>query len=257
MRGTMLCGDCIDVMAGLPAGSVDMVLADVPYGQTQNAWDQPIPFAPMWEQLRRVTKINGAMVLMAAQPFASKLVTSNLQDFRYDLIWRKNKPTGFLNANRQPLRNHEHILVFYRKPPIYFPQKTQGHEPLHQAVQTSHGKNYGAKTKRTESGGNTDRFPMSVITVPIVNNDSKDKMHPTQKPVGLMAWLIRSYTEPGQTVLDFAAGAGTTALAAIQESRRYICIEKEPKYAAMAERRIMSYAPLFVPASRRTGVTRC
>jgi DNA modification methylase len=234
----ILRGDCIEVMGGLPAGSVDMVLADVPYGQTQNDWDQPIPFAPMWEQLRRVAKPDAAIVLMAAQPFASKLVCSNLADFRYDLIWQKNKPTGFLNANRQPLRNHEHILVFYRKAPFYAAQKTQGHEPLHRAVQTSHGKNYGAKTQRIESGGNTDRFPTSVIPMPIINNDDPDKRHPTQKPVGLMAWLIRSYTAPGQTVLDFTAGSGTTAIAAMREGRQFICIEQEPAYIEIAEARV-------------------
>ena len=215
-----------------------MVLADVPYGQTQNAWDKPIPFEPMWRELRRVTKRNGAIVLMAAQPFASKLICSNLDDFRYDLIWQKNKPTGFLNAKKQPLRNHEHILVFYRSPPTFHPQKTQGHEPVHAAVQTSHGKNYGAKTKRIESGGNTDRYPLSVLPMPIINNDSPDKVHPTQKPVGLMAWLIRSYTDAGQTVLDFAAGSGTTGVAAALEGRQSILIELNQEYAATADRRI-------------------
>lgn len=234
----ILCGDCIDVMAGLPAAGIDMVLADVPYGQTQNAWDIPIPFVPMWRELRRVTKLNAAIVLMAAQPFASKLVCSNLADFRYDLIWQKNKPTGFLNAKKQPLRNHEHILVFYRAPPFFEPQKTQGHEPVHAAIQTSHGKNYGKKTQRIESGGSTERYPLSIVPMPIINNDSPDKQHPTQKPVDLMAWLIRSYTRPGETVLDIAAGSGTTAVAAIKEGRRYICIEKELRYVEIAKDRV-------------------
>lgn len=122
----ILRGDCIEEMTGLQTGSVDLVLSDVPYGQTQNAWDNPIPFEPMWRELRRVAKPNAAIILMAAQPFASKLVCSNLADFRYDLIWGKNKPTGFLNAKKQPLRIHEHILVFYRKPPLYEPQMTTG-----------------------------------------------------------------------------------------------------------------------------------
>ena len=240
-------------MRQLPVASVDMVLADLPYGQTRNAWDRPIPFEPMWEGIRRVTKPSAAVVLFAAQPFASKLVCSNLDDFRYDLIWQKNKPTGFLNAPRQPLRNHEHILVFYRKQPTYTPQKTQGHEPVHKAGQTSHGKNYGAKTQRIESGGSTERFPLSILPMPIVNNDDPEKRHPTQKPVNLLAWLIRSYTEPGQIVLDIAAGAGTTAVAAMREQRQYICIEQEPNYVEITEHRIAAErreTPLFAAAAQ-------
>lgn len=235
------CGDCLDVMRSLPPSSVDMVLADVPYGQTQNAWDRPISFGSMWEQLRRIAKPNAAIILMAAQPFASQLVCSNLTDFRYDLIWSKNKPTGFLNAKRQPLRSHEHILVFYRSPPYYEPQKTQGHEPLHRAVQTSHGKNYGAKTQRIESGGNTDRYPLSVLPMPIVNNDSSEKVHPTQKPVELMAWLIRSYTRQGETVLDFAMGSGTTGVACSNLGREFVGIEMQQDYFQAAVERLKPF----------------
>lgn len=238
-------GDCIEVMRQLPVASVDMVLADLPYGQTQNKWDRPIPFEPMWEGLRRVAKPDAAIVLFAAQPFASRLICSNTEDFRYDLIWRKNKPTGFLNAKKQPLRSHEHILVFYRKPPFYCPQMTEGHKPMNYAVQTSHGKNYGDKTQRIVSGGSTQRYPTSVVDAPIVNNDSPDKAHPTQKPVGLFAWLIRSYTRPGETVLDITAGVGTTALAAAQEGRGYVCIESEQEYADIAERKVAADLPLL------------
>src|SRR4051812_45258582 len=192
-------------MTGLQSDSIDMVLSDVPYGQTQNAWDKPIPFEPMWEQLRRVAKPNAAIVLMAAQPFASKLICSNLTDFRYDLIWSKNKPTGFLNAKKQPLRSHEYLLVFYRKPPFYEPQMTSGHKPGNYARRTKHSTNYGAQTP-TEYDGSTERYPTSVIPIPIINNDDPDKVHPTQKPVDLMAWAIRSYSARGDTVLDIAAG---------------------------------------------------
>lgn len=230
-------GDCISILLTIETASVDMVLADLPYGQTQNKWDQIIPFAPMWEQLYRVTKPNAAMVLMAAQPFASQLVCSNLKDFRYDLIWQKNKPTGFLNAKRQPLRNHEHILVFYRSPPAYNPQMTQGHEPVHQATQTSHGENYGAKTKAIVSGGSTKRYPLSILPIPIINNDSPDKVHPTQKPVELMEWLVRSYSGPEMTVLDITAGSGTTGVACLQNERNAILIEKDAAYAEIARQR--------------------
>ena len=224
--------------------SIDLVLADVPYGQTQNDWDQPIPFGPMWGQLLRVAKPGAAIILMAAQPFASKLICSNLDDFRYDLIWKKNKATGFLNSKKQPLRIHEHILVFYRKPPFYAPQMTTGHKPGNYAKRTIASTNYGTQTP-TEYGGSTERYPTSVLDIPVVNNDDPGKHHPTQKPVDLMAWLVRSYSEPGMTVLDFSAGVGTTAIAAMRENRKCICIEKELRYVEVAKRRIADESPLF------------
>lgn len=220
----------------MPEGSVDLVLSDVPYGQTQNAWDKPIPFAPMWEQIERVTKPNAAVIIMAAQPFAARLICSNERDFRYDLIWHKNKPTGFLNAKKQPLRIHEHILVFYRKPPIFEPQMTTGHKPGNYARRTKHSTNYGAQTP-TEYGGSTERYPTSVIPIPIINNDNREKQHPTQKPVDLMGWLIRSYSARGDLVLDIAAGSGTTGVAAMREGRRPICIESHPDYFKIMESR--------------------
>lgn len=248
----MLFGDCIDMMTGLQSSSIDMVLSDVPYGQTQNAWDKPIPFEPMWEQLLRVAKPSAAIVLMAAQPFASKLVCSNLRDFRYDLIWKKNKATGFLNAKKQPLRIHEHAMVFYRKPPLFEPKMTTGHKPGNYARRIQHSSNYGAQTP-TEYGGSTERYPTSVIEIPIINNDDPDKQHPTQKPVGLMAWLIRSYTARGQSILDFAAGSGTTALACLLEGRDYICIERELEYFNIGKARIAAAPPPHLGEMAREG----
>lgn len=244
MTVRILTGDCLSILPTLDPGSIDMVLADVPYGQTQNGWDVPIPFEPMWRELRRVAKPSAAIVLMAAQPFASTLVCSNLADFRYDLVWSKNKPTGFLNAKKQPLRSHEHILVFYRKPPLYFPQMTTGHAPGNFARRVKGSTNYGAQTP-TEYGGSTERYPLSILPIPIINNDDPEKWHPTQKPVDLFAWLIRSYTEPGQTVLDFTAGSGTAAVAAQREGRSAVLIELHSEYADMAERRIRGDAGLF------------
>lgn len=231
-------GDCLTEMQKIAAASVDMVLCDLPHGQTQNAWDRVINMPAMWEQVRRVTKLTAAVVLMAAQPFASKLVLSNEGEFRYDLIWAKNKPVGFLNAKKQPLRSHEHILVFYRRPPVYFPQMTQGHKPGNYARRTKHSTNYGAQTP-TEYGGSTERYPKSVIDIPIINNDDPEKVHPTQKPVGLMEWLIRSYTQPGEVVLDFAAGSATTCVAAARLDRRFIGIELNADYARMGNNRII------------------
>lgn len=230
-------GDCIEVMAGLQEGSVDLILSDVPYGQTQNEWDKPIPFEPMWKQIRRITKPNAAVIIMAAQPFASRLICSNERDFRYDLIWHKNKPTGFLNAKKQPLRIHEHILVFYRKPPFFEPQMTTGHKPGNYAKSIKNSTNYGSQ-RPTEYGGSTERYPTSVIPMPIINNDAPDKWHPTQKPVDLMRYFIRSYSAPGDLVLDIAAGSGTTAVAAMREGRRSICIESHPEYFKCMESRL-------------------
>lgn len=217
--------------------TIDMVLADLPYGITQNSWDKPIPFEPMWAELRRVTKPSAAIILFAAQPFAAELICSNKADFRYDLIWRKNKPTGFLNAKKQPLRIHEHMLVFYRKPPFYAPQMTTGHKPGNYAKQGKASTNYGAQTS-TEYGGSTERYPTSVLEMPIINNDDPNKEHPTQKPVELKAWLIRSYTAQGQVVLDIAMGSGTTGVACAQEQRHFVGIELHAPYFEIAQKRL-------------------
>lgn len=230
----ILCGDAIDLLKTLRPRCIDLVVSDLPYGQTQNSWDVPLPFAEKWSELHRVTKPTAAICLMAAQPFASQLVCSNLENFRYDLIWHKNKPTGFLNAKRQPLRAHEHVLVFYRSSPLYNPQKTKGHEPGHKAKRATKSSNYGAYDS-TEYGGNTDRYPTSILEIPIVNNDSPDKKHPTQKPVPLMEWLIATYSAPGQVVLDITAGSGTTGVAANNLGRHAILFELNPAYYELAK----------------------
>jgi site-specific DNA-methyltransferase (adenine-specific) len=230
-------GNCLDILPTLEAGSVDMVLADLPYGQTQNGWDRIIDIPRMWNCIRHVAKPNAAVALMAAQPFAAHLICSNEAEFRYDLIWRKNKATGFANARRQPLRNHEHVLIFYRRAPLYCPQKTEGHKPGNKATRKGMGSNYGDMAANTY-GGNTDRFPVSVQDFPIINNDDPEKIHPTQKPVALMEWLIRSYTQPGDTVMDCTMGSGTTGVACQNTGRDFVGIEIAPEYVAAAERRI-------------------
>jgi len=182
---------------------------------------------------------------MAAQPFAARLVCSNEKDFRYDLIWYKNKATGFLNAKRMPLRAHEHILIFYRQTPIYNPQKTNGHEPGHNAKRATKSSNYGAY-ESTEYGGSTERYPTSVLSIPIINNDSPDKEHPTQKPVPLMEWLIASYSVPGNVVLDITAGSGTIGVAANNLNRHAILFELNPTYIEIAQRRCGLDKPFVV-----------
>lgn len=229
-------GDCLEVMAQIPDGSVDMVLCDLPYGTTRNHWDSVVPLPELWAEYGRVCR--GPIVLFAAQPFTSALVLSNPRWFRYDLIWRKNKASGHLNAKRMPLRAHESVLVFYEQFGTYNPQKTSGHTPTNYAKRTKHSTNYGAQVDAVYGGGNTDRYPTSVIEWPVLNNDDPERTHPTQKPVGLCEWLIRTYTNEGDTVLDNCMGSGTTGVAAKRLGRSFIGIEKDPEYFRVASDRI-------------------
>lgn len=235
----ILQGNCLDVMLRIPDSSIDMILADLPYGVTQNDWDQIIPFERLWDEYRRVTKLNAAIVLTATQPFAAQLIVSNPKMFRYDLIWRKNKSTGFLNANRMPLRQHESILVFYRRLPVYHPQKTKGHPPVHSFTKhTGDGTNYGKTKQGIKGGGQTDRHPTSVIDIPVVNNDSNVKIHPNQKPVELFEYLIRTFTNADDIVLDNCIGSGTTAIACLNTHRHFIGIEQDAKFCRLANERV-------------------
>ena len=225
-------GDCLDVMQGIPDGSVDMVMTDPPFGTTACKWDSVIPFEPMWAQLKRITKPSGAIVLMASQPFTSALVMSNVGMFRYDLKWIKTQATGFYNANRMPLRAHEDIIVFYQSLPSYNPQKTAG-EPYVQkrgsASEVYQGKDLSVTVNETGM-----RHPLSWR---VFQRDA-DKTHPTQKPVALMEYLIKTYTNAGETVLDFTMGSGTTGVAAAHTGRRFIGLEMDADYFAIAQARI-------------------
>jgi len=225
-------GDCLDVMQDIPDGSVDMVMTDPPFGTTACKWDSVIPFEPMWAQLKRITKPSGAIVLMASQPFTSALVMSNVGMFRYDLKWIKTQATGFYNANRMPLRAHEDIIVFYQSLPSYNPQKTAG-EPYVQkrgsASEVYQGKDLSVTVNETGM-----RHPLSWR---VFQRDA-DKTHPTQKPVALMEYLIRTYTNPGETVLDFTCGSGTTGVACVNTSRKFIGIEMDADYFTIAQARI-------------------
>lgn len=232
-------GDCLQLMKEIPAKSVDMILCDLPYGTTQNKWDSVIPLDLLWAEYERIIKDNGAIVLFGAQPFTSELVMSNRELFRYSLVWEKNKSTGFLNANKMPLRIHEDILVFYKKLPTYNPQKTTGHKPANSYTKhTSDGTNYGKTKKGIKGGGQTDRHPTSVLKFPVLNNDNDSKFHPTQKPVPLYEWLIQSYTNEGETVLDNCSGAGTLAFACLKQNRNFICIEQNEEYYKESVKRL-------------------
>lgn len=216
-------------MHDIPDSSVDMVLCDLPYGTTRNKWDSVIPFDALWEQYRRICK--GAIVLTSAQPFTSALVMSNAKQFKYQWVWQKESGTGLLNAKKQPLRDHEDVLVFYEKQGVYNPQFTAG-KP-YRCWKGSETTNYNPSgTVVTENDG--FRYPKTVLQF----NRDKRKEHPTQKPVALMEYLIRTYTNPGDTVLDNCMGSGTTGVACVNTGRKFIGIEQDYSYFKIASERI-------------------
>jgi len=229
----ILHGDCLELMKDIPDGSIDMILCDLPYGTTACKWDTVIPFEPLWEQYERIIKDSGAIVLTSMQPFASALTMSNIKLFKYEWIWNKSKATGFLNAKKQPLRSHENVLVFYKKQPTYNPQMVKGE--LHHRGQK-------AQSKQTTVYGNfsfdlyysDEYYPQTVRFF----NVQERAIHPTQKPVALFEYLIKTYTNEGETVLDNCAGSGTTAIACINTNRKYICMEKDAGYFEIMRKRI-------------------
>lgn len=229
---TLLNGDCLELMHQIPDGSVDMVMCDLPYGTTQCKWDTVIPFAPLWAHYRRVCKPNAAIVLTAQTPFDKVLGVSNLGMLRYEWIWQKTRATGHLSSRFQPMKNHENVLVFYAETPTYSPQGL-----IKKAVPKlrrggDNGSNYGKSDK--DSLQEFENYPRSVLVIP----SEGATIHPTQKPVALMAYLIRTYTLPGETVLDNCMGSGTTGVACAQTGRNFIGIERDPEYFRVASERI-------------------
>jgi len=229
-------GDCLEKMKDIHDKSVDMVLTDPPYGTTVCKWDTVIPFEPMWEQLNRIIKPNGAILMTANQPFTSALVMSNPKMFKYDWCWRKPKGTGHLNAKKMPMRDKEDIVVFYQKPCMYNPQMVSG-DPYKAKPGKSKANGedcYGVYDDIREDNDGF-RYPRQVIEHPI---HERGKLHPTQKPVALMEYLIKTYTREGETVLDFAMGSGTTGVACKKINRNFIGIELDLEYFKIAEKRI-------------------
>jgi site-specific DNA-methyltransferase (adenine-specific) len=224
-------------MNEIPDNSIDCVITDLPYGTTKCKWDSIIPLEPMWEQLKRIIKPNGAIVLTSQTPFDKVLGASNLSMLKYEWIYEKTAATGHLNAKKMPMKAHENILVFYKKLPTYNPQKTSGHTPVNSYTKQhdADGYCYG-KTISVSGGGNTDRYPRSVQT--FSSDKQKSSLHPTQKPVALMEYLIKTYTNEGDTVLDFTMGSGTTGVAAKNLNRNFIGIEKNKEYFRIAKQRI-------------------
>ncbi|HUV59133.1 MAG TPA: site-specific DNA-methyltransferase [Desulfatiglandales bacterium] len=232
-------GDCLEEMSSIPDGSVDMVLTDPPYGTTACKWDSIIPLEPMWAQLKRVIKPNGAIVLFGSEPFSSALRISNIKNYKYDWIWDKHIPRNFANAKRMPMNKHENISVFNCKG-HYYPQMVKRDKPVKV-------KNYAKKGKDSNYKINTDGVIDKVYTYTHKNPDTiivgkwqanGGKVHPNQKPVALMEYLIKTYTNEGETVLDFTMGSGTTGVACKNLNRNFIGIELDPEYFKIAEKRI-------------------
>lgn len=227
-------GDCLEVMRTLPDKCVDMVLCDLPYGTTQNKWDSVIPFSNLWAEYKRLCK--GAIVLTAAQPFTSALVMSAPELFRYEWVWSKTRPVGHLNAKRRPMQAHESSLVFAQDTPPYNPQ---GLVPCRKVNKRStSGDNYGKAG--TENIAEWTGYPRSIIEF---DHDS-EKHHPTQKPVALMEYMIRTYTSEGDVVLDNTMGSGTTGVACMNTGRGFIGIERDDGYFKIAQARINAAMPI-------------
>lgn len=230
-------GDCLEVMKEIPDKSVDMILCDLPYGTTACKWDNVIPFEPLWEQYNRIIKDNGAIVLFGSEPFASLLRTSNLKMYKYDWIWDKIRGTGFQIVKYKPLCNHENILVFYKKAPTYNAQMRERDKPRF-------SKNKGTTRQFLVSKGNeycakkplTKKYPITILK--FGNNNQKDKKHPTQKPVALLEYLIKTYTNENEVVLDNCMGSGSTGVACVNTNRNFIGIELDENYFNIAKERI-------------------
>ena len=233
----LLHGDCIEEMKKIEEGSVSLILSDLPYGTTLNKWDKKITLVPLWEQFLRVLKPNGVVALWSQMPFTAELVMSKPELFRYEWIIEKTKGTGFLNAKKMPLKTHENVLIFYKSLPIYNPQKTTGHAPVHKYTKhVDDGNNYGATKIGISGGGNTDRYPRDVLSFKW--DTQKSRLHPTQKPVAANEYFIKTYTNEGDTVLDAVMGSGSTGIACLNTNREFIGIELNDEYFKIAKERL-------------------
>ncbi len=240
-------GDCLDIMPLIPDNSIDLILCDIPYGTTACKWDSVIPFDKMWEQLKRIRKDNTAILLFGSEPFTTKLRMSNLDNWKYDFIWHKNQPSGQMNAKKMPMKAYETISVFYKKQPTYNPQMVERTEKelkrlSHKSFEgTSENTIYGdINRKSLNRYEHLLKYPTNVINdIKCVFNRSGEKVnHPTQKPLELMKYLIKTYSNEMDMILDFTMGSGTTCLAAKELNRKFIGIEKDIKYYELAVARV-------------------
>lgn len=240
-------GDCLEIMKQIPNQSIDAIITDPPYGTTACKWDSVIPFDLMWEQLNRIIKPNGAIVLFGSEPFSSALRMSNIKNYKYDWIWQKNSTSGFALAKKQPMRNHEIISIFYSKQPTYNYIKelrlnnSDSKKRMEYKFTSTNGINQlqnGISKVIYIPEDKEFSYPKTVQFFENIANNSKDRFHPTQKPTLLMEYLIKTYTNENETVLDFTMGSGTTGVACKKLNRSFIGIEKDDKYFEIAEKRI-------------------
>lgn len=236
-------GDCLELMPKLIEDkSVDLIFCDLPYGTTKCKWDSVIDLSKLWSEYERIIKDNGVILLFAQTPFDKVLGASNLNLLRYEWIWEKTQATGHLNAKKMPMKAHENILVFYKKSPTYNPQKTNGHKPINSYTKYVKTQNnteiYGEMKKEISGGGETDRYPRSIVT--FASDKQKSKLHSTQKPLSLIEYMIMTYTNEGDLILDNTAGSGTTGLGAKNLKRDYIMMEQDPDIYEIACKRLLT-----------------
>ena len=227
-------GDCLELMKDIPDKSIDAIIADLPYGVTRAKWDSILDLDLLWKQYERIIKPNGAVILFGSQPFTTTLINSNIKDFKYTLVWDKKMKVGMMNCKRMPLRQHEDIVVFYKKQPTYNPQMTKGKMRNKKIAPTKDFEVYGQITPIDNF--NDDYYPSSILE--FSNANQKAKSHPTQKPVPLLEYLIKTYTNEGETVLDNTMGSGTTGVACVNTNRNFIGMELDDKYFEIAKARI-------------------
>lgn len=234
---TLYQGDCLDLMKNIPDKSVDMVLCDLPFGTTMNKWDKKIDLQVLFAEYRKLVKIGGVIALFSQQPFTTDLIQANRKQFRYEWIWQKVQGTGHLNSHKMPLKAHENILIFYDKLPTYNPQKTFGHK-YYRAIHNKSSTNYGKQDLCETICEDGSRYPVDVIKFAQCNCSKDKPVHPTQKPVDLLEYLIKTYTNEGETVLDNCMGSGSTGIACVNTNRNFIGIELDEHYFEVAKNRI-------------------
>lgn len=224
-------GDCLELMKTIPDRSIAMVLCDLPYGITRNSWDCCLDLNKLFMQYHRIIKKNGVIALFSQPPFSAELIMANKKNFRYEWIWEKSQGTGHLNANRTPMKKHENILIFYSKLPTYNPQFMNGKPYI--STQSTHSSNYGKQKNNITTVNNGKRYPTDILKF-----TSEKGLHPTQKPVSLLAYLIKTYTNESETILDNCMGSGSTGVACLNTNRDFIGIELDETYFNIAEKRI-------------------
>jgi len=239
----IICGDCLEIMPSIPDKSIDMILCDLPYGTTACKWDIIIPFEPLWKQYKRIIKDNGAIILFGSEPFSSALRMSNIKNYKYDWVWNKRLAGNVFLAKSQPMKIHENILVFNSTKERFYPVKTDLEKVRNYKDKYGGGESFGKKGTGDKIHTTKGKNPKSIID--ISNANRKGNLHPTQKPVALFEYLIKTYTNKGDLVLDNCAGSGTTGVACKNLGRDYILIEKEEKYVEIARRRIRAIPELL------------